>query len=345
MHKLVMLSLVALLLAGCHKAPAEPATPTDENATAAKPAAAATKDRADARDEADAKGGGDANNAGEAEEGVTLKPAEVEAMGIETTPAQPIQSAPEVQGFGVVLAHEAIATAVAEVRTAAAAERQSRAALERTHRLAGTPGAMPAETQESAERQAIADQAALELARQKLSSSFGLNPPWKNSDNNAALRALASGESKLVHVTFPLGQLGDTDPNTVRLTRIDGSKSWSSKVVWRAPADATVPGRSYFAVLKSSETGEGDHLLAWTPVGETESGVLVPAAAAVVSNGRFYCYVEAKPGTFVRTEFDPSRPTGDGYFVKEEIAAGDKIVTHAAGQLLARETNPGREPE
>jgi hypothetical protein len=345
MHELLVLSLVVLLLTGCHKAPTESATPADEKAAVAKPAAADAKDRADAREEADAKGGGHAKDAGGAEEGVALKPAEVEAMGIETTPAQSIQSAPEVQGFGVVLAHETIATAVAEVRTATAAERQSRAALERTHRLAGTPGALPAETQETAERQAIADQAALELARQKLSSSFGLNPPWKNSDNDAALRALASGESKLVHVTFPLGLLGDTDPNTVRLTRIDGSKSWPSKVVWHAPADATVPGRSYFAILKSSETGEGDHLLAWTPVGETESGVLVPAAAAVVSNGRFYCYVEEKPGTFVRTEFDPSRPTGDGYFVKEGIAAGDKIVTHAAGQLLARETNPGKEPE
>jgi len=31
--------------------------------------------------------------------------------------------------------------------------------------------------------------------------------------------------------------------------------------------------------------------------------------------------------------------------VKEGIAAGDKIVTHAAGQLLARETNPGKAAE
>jgi hypothetical protein len=266
-------------------------------------------------------------------------------MGITTAAAQAIQSAPEVQGFGVVLAHETIATAVAEVRTAIAAERQSRAALERTHRLAGTPGAMPAETQENAERQAVADQAALELARQKLSSSFGLNPPWKNSDNSADLRSLASGDEKLIHVTFPLGLLGDTDPSNVRLTRIDGSRSWPSKVVWHAPADATVPGRSYFAILKSAEMGEGDHLLAWTPVGETETGVLVPAAAAVISNGKFYCYVEKKPGTFVRTEFDPGRPTGEGYFVKDGISAGEQIVTHAAGQLLARETNPSKEPE
>ena len=74
--------------------------------------------------------------------------------------------------------------------------------------------------------------------------------------------------------------------------------------------------------------------------------MLVPAAAAVISNGKFYCYVrKEKPGTFVRTEFDPGRPTGEGYFVKDGISAGDKIVTHAAGQLLARETNPSKEPE
>lgn len=320
----------SLILVGCHKAPAT------EAAAEPGPKAAA----ADAKDKGEEDKGG--------EEGVSLKPEEIETMGITTTAAQAIQSAPEVQGFGVVLAHETIATAVAELRTATAAGRQSHAALERSRRLAGTPGAMPAESQEAAERQSIADQAALELARQKLSSSFGLNPPWKNSDNNAELRSLASGESKLVHVTFPLGLLGDTDPTNVRLTRIDGAqggKSWSSKVVWHAPADATVPGRSYFAILKGNETGEGDHLLAYTPVGEQETGVLVPASAAVISNGKFYCYVEEKAGTFVRTEFDPGRPTADGYFVKEGVSAGDQIVTHAAGQLLARETNPSKEPE
>jgi hypothetical protein len=315
-----------LLLGGCHKA-----VSTESKATPAS-------------DEAPAK----ATAAEGSEEGVALKPEEIEAMGITTTEAQSMQSAPEVQGFGVVLAHETIATAVAEVRTAIAAQHQSQSALARSKRLAGTPGAMPAEIQETAERQALADQAALELARQKLSSAFGQSPPWKSSDNNAELLALASGQSKLVHVTFPLGSLSDTDPGTVRLARIDayqGGKSWQSGVVWHAPADATVPGRSYFVILKNSEVGEGDHLLAWAPVGEAQAGVLIPAAGAVISAGKFYCYVEEKSGTFVRTEFDPSRPAADGYFVKEGIEAGDKIVTHAAGQLLARETNPSKEPE
>jgi hypothetical protein len=281
-----------------------------------------------------------------AEEGVSLKPEEIEKMGIVTTEARAITSEPEAPGFGVVTPHEAIAQAVAELHTAVAAAHQSRSALERSKRLAGTPGAMPADTQETAERQSAADQAALELARQRLSSTFGQNPPWKNSADSPELASLASGQAKLVRVTFPLGSVDDATPNSMRLAHIGTAhKSWQSHSVWRAPADTSVPGRSFFAILKGSEVGEGDHLMAFAPVGAAESGVLVPAAAALISAGKFWCYVEKEPGTFVRTQFDPGRPTPDGYFVKEGISAGDKIVTAAAGQLLARESNPSTEPE
>ena len=315
-----LIGVLALALSGCNKG-----APATEHAAAEKPAAAA-----------------------EEEEGVTLKPEEVGKLGIATTAAQAITSSPEVPGFAVVLAHEIVAAPVAELHTAVAAARQSRSALERSRRLAGTPGAMPADTQETAERQAVADEAALELVRQRLSSTFGQNPPWKDPQDSPVLMTLANGHSKLVRLTFPLGSLGDTTPASVRLAHIDsaqGTRSWQSQSVWRAPADAAVPGRSFFAILKDSEASEGDHLLAWAPLGAAEPGVQVPAAAVVISAGKFWCYVEEKPGTFVRKEIDPGRPVADGYFVKEGIAAGDKIVTSAAGQLLARETNPSTEAE
>jgi hypothetical protein len=328
-----------LLLSGCHKA-----LSNEQKPAAAPPGESPAGAGASEADAKDKPTGGEGS-----EEGVSLKPEEIEKMGIVTTEARAITSEPEAGGFGVVAAHETIATAVAELRTAVAAERQSRSALERSKRLAGTPGAMPADTQETAERQAAADQAALELARRRLSSTFGQDPPWKNAENSPVLSALASGQTKLVRATFPLGSVGDTALTSVRLTHIDtvqvGVNSWQSHLVWHAPADVNVPGRSFFAILKSNEVIEGDHLMAWAPVGAPETGVLVPAAAAVVSAGKFWCYVEEKPGTFVRTEFDPSRPAPDGYFVKEGISAGDKIVTASAGQLLARESNPSTGPE
>jgi hypothetical protein len=332
-------SAVLLLLWGCHKAPAASesaaATAADEKKSApAEGADPEAQDKAAAEEESEA--------------GVELKPEEVEKIGIVTQEARAITREPEVSGFGVVMAHETIAQAVAELRTAQAAARQSHSAFERSKRLAGTPGAMPADTQETAERQATADQAALALARQRLSSTFGQNPPWKTREDSPELLALASGETKLVHLTFPLGALGEASPTRVRLAHIDasqGGKSWESRSVWGAPADATVPGKSFFSTLKGADASEGDHLLAWASVGAPESGVLVPASAVVVSAGKFWCYIEKKPGTFVRVELDPSRPAADGYFVSEGISAGDKIVTAAAGQLLARETNPSTEAE
>lgn len=353
---LALCATLMLLVCGCHKAPSA-ADKTSAAAAGSKQEAGDAKGKGDAKEQDDAKDKGDekdpgdddkGKDKGEAGEGVALKPEEVEKMGIVTTEVKAIQRAPEAAGFGVVLPHETVAQAVAELRTAIAAEHQSRAALERTKRLAGTPGAMPAETQETAERQAMTDQATLELARQKLSSAFGQSPPWKSSDSSPELLALASGQSKLVRVTFPLAALGDSHPGSLRLAHIGAlqtGKSWETHTLWRAPADTTVPGKSYFAILKDGDIGEGDHMLAWAPVGEAEEGVLIPAAAVVISAGKFWCYVEEKPGTFVRTEFDPGRPTGDGYFVKEGVSAGDKIVVAAAGQLLARESNPSTEAE
>ena len=91
---------VMLLLCGCHKA------------VSTEGQAAAAPDEKDKGDEA--KAGEAKDKAGEAgEEGVSLKPEEIEKMGIVTTEARAITSEPEVAGYGVVAAHETIATAVA----------------------------------------------------------------------------------------------------------------------------------------------------------------------------------------------------------------------------------------
>jgi hypothetical protein len=279
---------------------------------------------------------------------VSLKLDEVEKLGVATTEAKVIAHTPETTGFGTVMSHDAIAQGVAEFATANAIERQSRAAFARAQKLAGTPGAVPIENQEAAERQLMVDQAALELAKRRLSGIFGQNPPWKNQDSNAQLAALAGGETKLVRVTFPLGALGDANPSVIRLAHINavpGRKMWESKSVWSAPADSNVPGKSFFALLKGSDVGEGERLLAWTPEGSAESGVQIPASAVLINGGKYWCYVEEKPGLFVRTEIDTSMPTAEGYFVTTGISAGDKVVTKSAGLLLARETNPSKEAE
>jgi hypothetical protein len=264
-------------------------------------------------------------------------------MGITVTTAAAASHTPETAGFGVVAAHESIAQAVAELVTAAAVEHQSEVALARMKKLAGGPGAMPADAQESAERQSAVDQAALQLAKRRLTAGFGQRPPWQDAAHSSVLRALAQGDIKLVRVTFPLGTLNSEAPQRLQMAHLDAARSakeWSTTTIWSAPGDATVPGRSFFALLAHSDAGEGERLLVWAPVGSPVPGALVPAASVVVSEGKYWCYVERKAGWFVRTEREAGAPVDGGYFVKGEIAPGDTVVTGGAGLLLARETNP-----
>jgi len=353
------LSLVALLslalLGGCGKQQpaADAKAAPDEKAAAGEKKGAPDEKKGAAGDEkeaaADDKGAGEKDEGGSGE--VKLTEEEVAKTGITTAAAAPVQYVPAKQGFGVVMSHDAIAQAVADVATARAGVRLSEAALARVSRLDGTPGAESAEAHESAVRQAAVDAAALRLAEAKLSAMLGQRPPWAGHDESKLLTELAEGHAKLVRVTFPLGVLNGADPNSLRLARLDAATvgdRWTARPVWDAPFDSSIPGRRFFAVLQRTDVGEGERVLIWAAgdnSGAAESGIVVPPTAVVVTDGKYWCFVEREPGVFSRSPVDISRPMADGYFVADSIKPGDLIVTSAAGLLLARQTNPSTEAE
>jgi hypothetical protein len=350
MRQLSLLALLSLTLLGaCGKQ--QPAADSAKAAPAEKGAADQKKGSAGDEKEPAGEGQDAAREKDEAGSGeVKLTPEEVGKLGIATTAAAAVQFIPAKQGFGVVLSHDAIAQAVADVATAQAGVRQSQAVLARIARLAGTAGAESTEAHESAARQAAVDAAALRLAEAKSSAILGQRPPWAGHDDSKVLAELAEGRSKLLRVTFPLGALSAV-PNSLRVARLDAAtvgERWTARTVWDAPADSGIPGRSFFALLQHTDVGEGERLLVWATGAAsepTESGILVPPSAVVVSDGKFWCYVERQPGVFTRAPLDIGRPMADGYFVKDTIKPGDAIVTSAAGLLLARQSNPSSEAE
>jgi hypothetical protein len=317
--------LAMLALGGCHKAPDAKSAP-------------------DAKAVDASKAGEDKESKKPAAEGVSLTPEQVGKIGLQTEDVKAVDYAEETAGYGTVIPHEAIAQAVAELATAEATEKQSRSASARIQRLSGTPGAMSADVEETNARQAAVDSAALALARQRLSATFGQKPPWSHGGSQALLNALANGSTQLARATFPLGTLPGDTPKTLRASHIGtaaAGKGFKMTPVWPAPADASVPGRSFFAVLRAGDVGEGERILVWAPIGSAQSGVLIPAEAAVISENKYWCYVETKPGMFVRTEIETGRPFENGYFVTDGVKEGDKVVVKAAAQLLAQESSSG----
>jgi hypothetical protein len=325
---------VAFQLSACHQAP----PPDDAKSADAKATQPADAKAEDAKVE-DAKADG---------EGVTLTMEQVDKLGIVTDSAKAADYTAETSGYGVVVPHDTIAAAVAELTTAELTEKQTHAALARAQSLKGTPGALSAEVEETAGRQSAADAAAQVLAAQRLSAIIGLNPAWKAAENTPMLQELASGKSKLLRATFPLGTIHGQAPKTLRAAHLDAIQSTSPQAalgskltsVWNAPADVSIPGRSFFALLKGDDFAEGERLLVWAPgTGPAQAGVLVPASALVISNGKSWCYIEKQPGKYRRVEVNTERPFNDGYVVTEGVPVGAKMVTSAAGLLLARESN------
>jgi hypothetical protein len=326
-HKIAPRMLVAgvccvlLGVAGCQKASDGANGAEDKNpSAAAKPAPKAT----------------------DSSEGVSLTPEQMQKIGLQTEAAKAVDYAEETAGYGSVIPHESIAQAAAELATAQAAEKQSRSAVARTQRLAGTAGALSADVEETNARQLAVDSAALNLAKQRLSATYGQKPPWNNGQNSALLQELAGGTMQLVRVTFPLGSLRGDLPKTLSISRLGSAvpgKRLKVSLIWPAPADASVPGRSIFAVLRAGELGEGERVIVWAPNGGTMPGVLIPGEAAVISAGKYWCYLEPKAGSFVKTEINAEKPFEGGYVVTQGVKAGDKVVTKGAAQLLAQESN------
>lgn len=321
-----LLLCLALLAAACHRS---------------APAAAAAEPQGQARPAGEAP-------AGSTPPTVKLTREQIGAIGLATQAVPAAQHQDESAGYGVVLAHDAIAQPLAELRAAEAAARQSASALARARSLSGTPGALSADLEESATRQAGVDTANLALARQKLASVIGASPPWPAAQNLAVLEKIAMSRVRLVRATFPLGALSGALPQALRATALGvraPAPGWKLAPVWPAPADASVPGRSVFALLEQGEVAEGERLVVYAPGGELRRGAEVPAAALVMSEGRYWVYLERAPGTYARIEIELTAPTPGGYFVTRGVRAGEQVVTSGAAALLAQESDAGGAPD
>jgi hypothetical protein len=281
----------------------------------------------------------------EESQGLTLKDEEIKSLGVTVQTATQAEFRGRIDGYGVVTPLDAIAQADSEFLTAQAAAAQSTAAANRARSLStGEEAAISREQLEAAESKAAADDAALALARRKTEAAFGLHSPWHDANTRqAAMRDLASGKDVLVRVTF--SAIGGAVPKSLEISRMGADrKSWSSHTIWDAPADAAVPGRSFYALVEGSDLAQNERVIAAIPTGAAQTGAKIPSHALVYGESEAWAYVQKDAHTFLRTKVDITHPLGDGYFVTT-IKPGEKVVVDGAGLLMARETNPSTEVE
>jgi hypothetical protein len=347
--KVAALLLTAALVTGCggSEPPAAHADQKEKPGAGAPAGGEAAGGRAEHEDKGENADKGE-HEGKEDTHSVVLTSDDRTKLGITTSPAQAVTFTASATAFALVLSHDSIAQVVADLETATSAAHLSQAALTRAQTLASGPGALGVDTLETVQKQASADRTALSLAQRKLTAVMGVRFPWQGGAAAGVLDALAAGQSKLVRATFPLGALAGEPPKSLRLVPMDpgaGNASWTASPVWEAPQDATLPGRSFFALLAKADIPEGLRFQALPGASNSGvPGVLIPASAVVISNGQYWCYVEKPAGTLTRISINIDKPLGQDYFISDGVAAGDQVVTASAGLLLARETNAGSEP-
>ena len=166
----------------------------------------------------------------ESEEGVKLKARRNRENGHRHDRGQPIMHTPEAAGFGWSSPTRRSRRRLRNCTTARP-RTQSRSALLRAQRLAGTPGAMPADTQETAERQAHGRSGRAGARATRLSAMFGQNPPWKKHESSRSLLELAARRHQTgARDLSASGAVGDAAPGQRCVWRdinaTPGSKSW-----------------------------------------------------------------------------------------------------------------------
>jgi multidrug efflux pump subunit AcrA (membrane-fusion protein) len=99
-------------------------------------------------------------------------------------------------------------------------------------------------------------------------------------------------------------------------------------------------GRGFFFLVdpNTSKLAQGAAVSGLlTLPGEAQSGVAVPREAVIRYNGATWVYRQTSNETFERLRTTLDRPLENGWFVREGLKPGDKLVTAGAQQMLSEE--------
>ncbi|HTY87282.1 MAG TPA: hypothetical protein VMB80_07445 [Candidatus Acidoferrum sp.] len=253
-----------------------------------------------------------------------------------------LQWQPEVKGYGAVIDAATLAAAVADLESARTAAEASSREYERQKTLAAQ-GNASARALEAARATATHDQLAFESARAKFALDWGKS--LADQTNPAGLvQQLSAGETTLVRVDLPAGQVLSAPPASARIVALtDESKSVDGELFSAtAGVNPTTQNQSFFYLIRGRPLPSGAAVTGFLKVpGESVSGVVVPADAVLRYEGKGWAYLQTGTNDFTRTEIPLDRPVANGWFVSGGLTPSNRIVISGAQTVLSAELSGG----
>jgi len=267
---------------------------------------------------------------------VTLSPDAVTSSGIETVAVARVTAPAEIDAFGRVLDPLPLVDALhgrGAARSAAAAARAEHERVVRLHHDAEN-----ASTRDVENARAALDRADAELANAtaRVTLAWGV----RFADDTVA-GELVAGRAAVARIDLPAGEHVEQMPATITVAAIGRpERPLVARVLGAAPTtDATMQGDAYLVLIAAEPPPAGTALRATVArAGAALAGVAVPRPAIVWFAGRPAAYVERGPGRFERHELVLAVALPGAWLVTDGVAAGERVVTTGAAQLLSAET-------
>jgi hypothetical protein len=247
--------------------------------------------------------------------------------------------APQVEAYARVLDPAPYVALVAEEHTAEAAWDAASRELARSRRLASDQNvsAHAIETATSAE---VAARSALADVHGRLLLGWGTELGTRQ-DRDELASELVAGKAELIRVDVPSHRM--LSARAVHLAFVDApNETIAAELVGPAPAvDEQLQGQAFLALVSpnTARLAPGAFLSAFLEIdGEPKPAALVPRDAIVRTDGAAWVYVEAgSADTFHRVRISLDRASLSGWLTTTGVAAGDRVVTSGAQQLLSEE--------
>ena len=161
---------------------------------------------------------------------------------------------------------------------------------------------------------------------------------WIADDRSPEFDRLLRRADVLVRIALPSGSRGA--PKVIEVQPIGSDRQRAEFVSVSAQADPSATGASMIYRV-NAPIPTGTPVVAILPGdGQADEGVFVPASAVVWYAGQTWVYEQASPTAFARERLASPVEMDDGYFVREGLRPGERIVTRGAQLLLSEEQRP-----
>jgi hypothetical protein len=279
--------------------------------------------------------------------GVHLSEEAQRRAGLQVVTLSEQRLSPEIKAYGAVLDPGPLAALAAERSAARAALDASDKEYQRVkllHDQAQNASAKALDTATAALRH---DEVALESAQARLVAAWG-TAVAAQADSPAFVRSLVAVDAALARADLPLGASLSSPLLGVSVASLSGrGAAVVVQYLGRAPSvDAHTQGQGLLLLMRSGALPPGTAIVASLAVaGEELVGTLVPASAILRYEGQQYVFLQTADESFRRQEITLERGLAAGWFVREGVKPGDRVVVVGAQQLLSEEQKGQAEEE